>query len=223
MARTATAAYRRNQQRRGRRAEPVAQRSDFAEQETRVRARLERLANKRDTEHRRNVRAALEQRDLAAEYAALYGATTARGIPVPWREDGIYLSTIGDQEPAFAWLREMLSTLAFADVTTVAAPLNEPAQSVRLIHIKDGYAIASLLLVDADRDGHPEGLYHLWVAGEHRQKGIASRLVAVARKRFRLTHIVGPLNTTRAYVQATMKAAPGLPISTDPSPARVLR
>jgi GNAT superfamily N-acetyltransferase len=177
-----------------------------------VRARLERLAQKRDSEHRLNVREALEQRSLAADYAALHGATTAKGVPVAWVQDGVYLSTIGDKEPAFVWLREMLSTLTFADVTADYAPTDEPPRSVRLIRVHRGYAIGSLLVVDADSDGDPDGLYHVWVAGGMRGKRIAAQLVEVARERFPITHVVGPLQTWRANVRAAMRLAPDLPI-----------
>jgi ribosomal protein S18 acetylase RimI-like enzyme len=187
--------------------------NDFDAHEVLVRARLERLSEKRDTPHRRVVREALAERELAQRYAEGFGATIGDGIPVDGMADGVYVSKIADELPLFVWLRELLSTLTFADVTTEYAPTDEPPASARLIRVQKGYAVASLLVVDRDLDGEPDGLYHVWVAGRHRGQGIARHLVETARERWPISCIVGPLNRERGAARFAAAVASDLPVS----------
>jgi GNAT superfamily N-acetyltransferase len=158
------------------------------------------------------VRDALAERELAQRYAEGFGATIGDGVPVDGMADGVYVSEIADDLPLFVWLRELLSTLTFADVTAEYAPTDEPPASARLIRVQHGYAVASLIVVDRDLDGDPDGLYHVWTAGRHRGQGIARHLVETARERWPVACVVGPLNSQRGAAKVAARLAPDLPV-----------
>lgn len=190
----------------------------FEQRETRIRSRLMRLSQKRDTEHRLNVREALADRDRMKDYAAsrFGGASCATGVRAPSLPDGFYVFAadgVDTQEwRTLVGVNHVLSCLAYADVTSEYTPLDETV-GTRLIYVRGGCAVGCLIATDRDNDGEPDGIYHVWVAGRSRRKGIASALVASARERFPISHVIGPLNTQRVASKVAAAIVPDLPVS----------
>ena len=121
-----------------------------------------------------------------------------------------------------AGCNHFLASLSFADVTSEYTVMAEDV-GTRLIVVRGCRAVAYLAAIDRNLDGQPDGLLHLWVAGHHRGKGVARKLVTAARKRFPITSIVGPLNEQRGAAKFVAAVAPDLPVTgRDPSLERRL-